>query len=234
MSDTRKITMEDTKIQAWSLDRLKPAENNHKKHSDESTTKLAKSLADIGQIQPVVVDKDGEIIAGHGRWMAAQRLGWEKIKVIQVPVSRDIAIKARIADNLMSNQDIDHEKLSAELAELSDLASLDDMDLDLGSMIIDDGLSKLVGMDRKEDYGLDEDALADDIIEDSKRFTKENEKIMDEAENGVTALHKVFGFKNVTPAQARSLKDFMAIVMDERPEDDPAAALTGWAEEIMG
>lgn len=234
MSETRKITMEDTKIQAWALDRLKPAENNHKKHSDESTTKLAKSLADIGQIQPVVVDKDGEIIAGHGRWMAAQRLGWDKIKVIQVPVSRDIAIKARIADNLMSNQDIDHEKLSAELAELSDLTSLDDMDLDLGAMIIDDGLSKLVSMDRKEDYGLDEDALSEDILEDSKRFTKENDKIMDAAEGGETPLYKVFGFKSVTPAQARSLKDFMAIVMDERAEDDPAAALTGWAEEIMG
>ena len=234
MSETRKITMEDTKIQAWTLDRLKPAENNHKKHSDESTAKLAKSLADIGQIQPIVVDKEGEIIAGHGRWMAAQRLGWDKVKVIQVPVSRDIAIKARIADNLMSNQDIDQDKLLAELNELGDMSDLDDMDLNLDSMIIDDGLKKLVGMDRKDDFGLNDDAFSENINDDAKRFTKENEKIMGDAEDGETPLHKVFGFKNVSPSQARSIKDFMAVVMDERAEDDPAAALTGWVEEIMG
>lgn len=234
MSESRKITMEDTTVQAWSLDRLKPAENNHKKHSDESTAKLAKSLADIGQIQPIIVDKDGEIIAGHGRWMAAQRLGWDKVKVIQVPVSRDIAIKARIADNLMSNQNIDHDKLNAEIAELTDMSSLDGMDFELETLILDDGLQKLVNMAGKEDFGIDEDAFSKDIIEDSQRFTKENEEIMENADKSATQLHKVFGFKSVSPAQARSLKDFMAVVLDERTEEDPAEALTAWVEEIMG
>jgi len=229
MTDQRKITMQDTTIQAWSLDKLKPAENNHKKHSDESTTKLAKSLADIGQIQPVIVDKDGEIIAGHGRWMAAQKLGWEKIKVIQIPVSRDIAIKARIADNLMSNQNIDNEKLAAELNELISM----DLDFDSSSLILDEDLAGLHEMNQKSDYGMDENALSKDILEDSRKFTEENEELMRNADKDLIPIKKLWDFSDVTPAQARTLRDFMAVVIDERPETDPAAALTAWVEEIM-
>lgn len=230
MTDQRKITMEDTVIQAWTLDRLKPAENNHKKHTAESTAKLAKSIADIGQIQPVIVDKDGEIIAGHGRWMAAKALGLDKIKVIQVPVSREVAIKARIADNLMSNQNIDNEKLAAEIAELAKL----DVDIDLSNIIIDDDLAGLHGMNLKEDYGIDENALSGDILTDSKKFTEENEEMMVEAKDSKVLIRNVFGFNEVTAGQARSIRDFMAIVLEERPEDDAAEALTAWVEELMG
>lgn len=229
MPDTNKIAMEDLSIQAWPLDRLTPAENNHKKHSDESTSKLAKSLADIGQIQPVIVDKDGEIIAGHGRWMAAQRLGWEKIKVIQVQVSRDVAIKARIADNLMSNQDIDNEKLAAELQELRDL----NIELDMDSIIIDDGLAGLHDMRGKDDFGMNDEAMSKDILDDARKFTEENDEIMEEAETSQVAIRNVFGFNTVTAKQARDMKDFMAVVLSERPEEDPAAALVGWMNEVL-
>lgn len=229
MSESRKITMEDITIQAWELDRLKPAENNHKKHSDESTAKLAGSLADIGQIQPVIVDKGGEIIAGHGRWMAAKRLGWDKIKVIQVPVTRDVAIKARIADNLMSNQDIDNEKLAAEISELMSL----NVDVDLESIIIDDGLAGLHDMRSKDDFGMDSEAISEDILEDARKFTEENEEIMKAAEGSAVPVRNVLGFNTVTPSQARTLKDFMAVVIDERSEEDPAEALAAWVNEVM-
>jgi hypothetical protein len=229
--EIRKITMKDTKIQAWSLDRLTPAENNHKKHSEESTQRLAKSLASVGQIQPVIVDKNGEIIAGHGRWMAAQHLGWEKIKVIQVPVSRAVAIEARIADNLMSNQEIDNNKLSAEIEELRLIVDSDDMDL--GSMIMDDDLGKLLSMSVSDDYNLDQASLTNDILGASKSMTEETDDLLTEIEATELPLRKVFGFSSVTPSQARILKDFMAEVMAEGGEEDPSKALVKWVEGVM-
>lgn len=229
MTDVRKITMEDNKIQAWDLDRLKPAEHNHKKHSDETTTKLAKSLADIGQIQPVIVDKEGEIIAGHGRLIAARRLGWSKIKVIQVPVSREIAIKARIADNLMSNQDIDNENLSIEINKLMEI----DVEVDVSSLILDDDMAKLHKMNQEADYDIDESALSQSVSDDTQEFAEEGEKMMEDANEAMVPIRTVLGFNEVTARQARALKDFMAIVVDERPEGDAAAALVGWVEEVM-
>lgn len=228
--DTRKITMQDVTIQAWPIDRLKPAENNHKKHTAESTQKLAKSMADIGQIQPVVVDKDGEIIAGHGRQLAAKSLGWDKIKVIQVPVDRATAIKARIADNLMSNQNLDQEKLTAEISELGDLVG----DFDLGTMILDDGLAGLHDMNQEEDFGMDRAEISLDINSDVDKFSSENEEIMAAAGQTQSPLRKVFGFTEVSASQARTLKDFMAVVMSETGADNPADGLVQWVEEVMG
>lgn len=229
MTETRKITMDDLVIQAWELDRLKPAPNNHKKHSEESVGKLARSLADIGQIQPVIVDKEGEIIAGHGRWMAAQKLGWDKIKVIQIPVDRATAIKARIADNLMSNQDIDNTRLAEELNELIGL----DVEIDMGGLIMDDGLAELHDMNVEIDFDMDETAVSDEIDRDVDDFSEENEELLETAGSREVPIRKVFGFNSVTPDQARILKDLMAQVMQETDEAEPADALVSWAEAVL-
>lgn len=227
MTETRKITMEDLSIQAWTLDRLTPAENNHKKHTDESTAKLAKSLADIGQIQPVVVDKDGEIIAGHGRWMAAQKLGWDKIKVIQIPVDRATAIKARIADNLMSNQSIDSNALMREWNELLDL----DEDVSLDTLIAEDGHKDLLNVVDKIE--ISEADLMDNALESIDAFSKEGEEKADIISTTDTPLRSVFGFSNVKPRHARVLKDFMGMVIQETGEVEPDEALVKWVSEVM-
>ena len=229
MTEPRKITMDDLTIQAWPLDKLKPAPDNHKKHSKESTARLAKSLADIGQIQPCVVDKNCEIIAGHGRLLAAQSLGWEKIKVIQIPVDRATAIKARIADNLMSNQDIDQEKLTRELNELFQL----DSEIDMESLMIDDGLAKIEEINLDTNFRMDDGALMEDTNKEVGEFTENAEQDMAAAEDADTPLRTIFGFTKTTGRQARVLKDFMAMVMEETGHADPADALTVWVEEVM-
>lgn len=236
MSDTRKINLDDLKIEAWPLDRLKPAPNNHKNHTEESVAKLARSLDDIGQLQAIIVDKECEIIAGHGRLMAARKLGWDKVKVIQVPVDRATAIKARIADNLMSNQDINQEALAIELGEVGEIEGLDLDGLNdvIGATIQDDSFAKLVGMGLQDDFGMSDDAVSADILSDSKTLAEEGERMIEAASGSDVRLQNVFGFAKVTASQARVLKDFMAVVMDERPETDPADALTAWAEEVMG
>lgn len=227
MSEAKRIELDQLSIQAWDLDRLKPAPNNHKNHTEESAAKLAKSLADLGQLQAILVDKDCEIIAGHGRLMAARKLGWDKVKVVQLPIDRATAIKARIADNLMSNQDIDTTKLRAELEEVLEI----DGELDLGSLIADDGLEKLVDMDLKIE--LDSSSISDDPLGDAETMANESEEIIREAGASDVKLAKVFGFDRVTSEQSITLKDFMAVVMDERSETEPADALVAWVEEVL-
>ncbi|MDX5412774.1 MAG: ParB N-terminal domain-containing protein [Rhodobacterales bacterium] len=231
MTEKRTITMEDLAIQAWDVERPLPAENNHKKHTQESVAKLAKSMADIGQIQPIVVDKEGEIIAGHGRLMAAKALGWSKIKVIQVPVDRATAIKARIADNLMSNQNIDQEKMLAELRELEDILG---GDVDLTGMIADDKHAEMIGGMLAEDLEINLDAMSDDISADVEEFSEEGEAKMAAADETDVPLRRVFGFQSVTPRQARVLSALMSQIVEETGISDPADAFSVWAEELIG
>ena len=52
---------------------IKPYRKNAKKHPDKQLKQIANSLKEFGWQQPIVVDKDNEIIVGHGRWMAYEK-----------------------------------------------------------------------------------------------------------------------------------------------------------------
>ena len=61
------IVMQDTT-------RLKPYKQNARKHSDKQIGKIAESMKRFGFNNPILVDKDNMIVAGHGRWEAAKKL----------------------------------------------------------------------------------------------------------------------------------------------------------------
>jgi len=62
-------------IAFWPLDRLKPYERNPKTHDAHQVAKIAASMAEFGWTVPCLVAADGELIAGHGRVLAAAQLG---------------------------------------------------------------------------------------------------------------------------------------------------------------
>jgi hypothetical protein len=62
-------------IEMWPLDRLRPYAANAKTHGEEQVAKIAASMAEFGWTVPVLVSGDGEVIAGHGRILAATQLG---------------------------------------------------------------------------------------------------------------------------------------------------------------
>ncbi|MBW1937122.1 MAG: ParB N-terminal domain-containing protein [Deltaproteobacteria bacterium] len=66
--------MKHAKIELIATDKLIPYINNPKKHPESQINKIASSIKNFGFLVPVVVDKDNEIIAGHGRFLAAQKL----------------------------------------------------------------------------------------------------------------------------------------------------------------
>ena len=66
-------------IEQWPLARLKPYTKNARTHSEDQIARIAGSLVEFGWTAPVMVADDGEIVAGHGRLLAAQHLDLEAV-----------------------------------------------------------------------------------------------------------------------------------------------------------
>jgi hypothetical protein len=64
------------RVERWPLTRLLPYANNARLHTDEQAEQFAKSMHELGWTNPILVDEAGELIAGHGRVLAAPKLGW--------------------------------------------------------------------------------------------------------------------------------------------------------------
>ena len=103
-----------------SIDRLIPYINNARTHSEAQITKLRSSLREFGFINPVIIDKDFNIIAGHGRVQAAKAEGIKEIPCVLVDYLTEAQKKAYIiADNRMAlDAGWDEEILKVELEAL--------------------------------------------------------------------------------------------------------------------
>jgi site-specific DNA-methyltransferase (adenine-specific) len=108
------------KIEQRPIEALIPYINNSRKHSDEQVAQIAASIKEFGWTNPILVDGTNGIIAGHGRLLAARKLGMDKIPVIELAHLTDTQKKALIiADNKLAlNADWDTELLTIELNEL--------------------------------------------------------------------------------------------------------------------
>jgi len=109
------------KIKDFDISHLKACPRNAKKHDVVQVQQIARSIEMFGFNNPVLVDSDGEIIAGHGRFAAAQLLQLEKIPCIVLDHLNDQQKRAfRIADNRLSEQGggWDEDLLMLELTEL--------------------------------------------------------------------------------------------------------------------
>jgi ParB-like chromosome segregation protein Spo0J len=69
-------------IETWPLERLKPYARTAKTHGSDQVAKIAGSMAQFGWTVPCLVGEDGELIAGHGRELAAEQLGLTEATVI--------------------------------------------------------------------------------------------------------------------------------------------------------
>lgn len=125
--------------------KLIPYINNAKKHSESQVTKIAASIREFGFLNPVLIDKKYNVIAGHGRILAAKKLGLDKIPAIYAEGLTEAQRKAYIlADNRLGElAEWDMDLVSDELAALKEL----DFDIDLtGFDLADD--TKIGGVRR--------------------------------------------------------------------------------------
>jgi ParB-like chromosome segregation protein Spo0J len=115
------------KIETKPIERLRAYERNARTHSDEQIAQIAASIAEFGFTNPILIGADGVIIAGHGRLLAAQRLGMAEVPTIVLDHLTDAQRRALvIADNrIAENAGWDEDLLRAELE------ALDELDFDL-------------------------------------------------------------------------------------------------------
>ena len=117
------------RIEMWPLSRLQPYARNAKAHGPDQVAKIAASMAEFGWTVPCLVAEDGELIAGHGRVLAATQLGLTEAPVIVLGHLTEAQRRAyRIADNKLTELGTWDEALLS--AELNDLLA-EDFDLSL-------------------------------------------------------------------------------------------------------
>lgn len=131
------------RIELWPLGRLKPYVKNARTHSEAQVAKIASSIVEYGFISPLLVSGEGDIMAGHGRLAAAQKLALDVVPVVVLDHLTSTQRRAYIlADNQLALQaGWDEELLAAELAELSaagfDLSLTGFSDDELASLLSD-------------------------------------------------------------------------------------------------
>ena len=108
------------KITQKKVESLIPYINNSRTHSDEQVAQIASSIKEFGWTNPILVDGDNSIIAGHGRLLAARKLGYKEVPTIELADLTETQKKAYIiADNRLAlNAGWDNELLTIELNDL--------------------------------------------------------------------------------------------------------------------
>lgn len=195
--------MKKPQIDLWDVEKLIPYELNSKIHDEKQVEKIAKSIQEFGWDQPIVVDRNGVIIKGHGRRLAAIKLGYAKVPVLVRDDLTDEQVRAaRLADNRVAVGDIDAELLQKELASLDfdlegifDKKELDFMTADIGEM--------------------NTDAFALDLDEEVAKQSAETMKKIEETDERPVKIDKALGFKQISGKDERFVARFMAQVEAE-------------------
>jgi DNA modification methylase len=107
-------------VQRWPLERLVPSARNARTHSDAQVAQIAASIREWGWTVPVLVDEGGNLIAGHGRVLAARLLGLAEVPVVVARGWSELKKRAyMLADNKLAlNAGRDEALLRVELADL--------------------------------------------------------------------------------------------------------------------
>lgn len=113
---------QDLKVVYRAVSELIPYARNARTHSDEQVARIAASIKEFGWTNPILIDGENGIIAGHGRVLAARKLGLEKVPTIELSGLTEAQKRAYIlADNRLAlDAGWDEEMLKLEFAELEE------------------------------------------------------------------------------------------------------------------
>lgn len=196
------LKIEEIPIEQWEIERVKPYPFNNKKHPPKHIETLAKSIENLGHLDPIAIDEDGVIISGHGRHLALQKLGR---KFVTVRVLRGLTEEQksalRIAANKTTSNEYDTDALQRELEKLHaadfDLTGLGFEQKELDMLL--------------EDVGeIDDDAITFDIDAAVEAHEAEINERAAKADEDSVPLSKVFGFKAIPLREQKVVTRFMA------------------------
>lgn len=178
--------MNNLKVIHEKPENLIPYVNNNKYHSDEQVLRVAASIQEFGFTQPIVVDKNNVVIAGHARREAALKLKLKTVPVVVADHLDEYQVKAaRIADNKTSSNDY----------------NLDAIKFDLGTLNLKDFNLALTGLQPIEIESLLSDISNDPVFEKSilGEFQNSEEKKANEIVQGPAAIENTYTDKIQTP-----------------------------------
>lgn len=119
-------TMQELNIKYMNIRDLKPYKKNAKKHNKEQVEQIANSIKEFGFTQPVIIDKNNEVVAGHGRILGAKKAGLKQVPTVCLEELTEEQIKAyRLVDNKLNESEWDYGLLDEELGILADSIDMD-------------------------------------------------------------------------------------------------------------
>lgn len=119
--------MQELNIVYKNIKELKPYKKNAKKHDKKQVEQIANSIKEFGFTQPVIIDSNNCVVAGHGRILGAKKAGLKQVPTVTLEELTEEQIKAyRLVDNKTNESDWDYSLLDEELEDL-----IDDIDMDL-------------------------------------------------------------------------------------------------------
>ena len=149
--------MNPIKLEYRAVDSLIPYARNAKLHSDAQVAQIAASIREFGWGAPILIDGANNVIAGHGRLLAARKLGLAEVPVVPMEHLTDTQRRALIlADNKIGeNASWEDELLGIELSELKDAG----FDLGLTGFTTEEWEALIAGDEQTQDGLTDEDAV---------------------------------------------------------------------------
>ena len=111
-----------TVLEQIAIGELRPNPDNARTHSKHQVEQLRRSLREFGAVAPILIDGENNVIAGHGRLMAAQAEGWQEFPCVRIEHLTPEQLRAyALADNRLAEMaDWDMALVSAELTALED------------------------------------------------------------------------------------------------------------------
>lgn len=181
------------KYEMVEISKLIPYANNARTHPDEQIKKIQSSIREFGFINPVIIDKKYNIIAGHGRVIAAEREGIKKIPCLLVEHLTDAQRKAYIlADNRLAEMSgWDEEILQIELEGLTDFG------IEL----------EILGFDNIEIELAGEENTKDEVIEDDFDVDKQVESITKWGDVFILGNHRLMCGDSTDTEQVKKLME---------------------------
>lgn len=122
----------ETQIVVKPIKELKPYKKNAKKHPKEQVERIANSIKEFGFTQPVLIDKNNCVVAGHGRILGAKKAELKEVPTLCLDDLTEEQIKAyRLADNKLNESDWDSVLLAEELDELNSVLDMEQFGFEL-------------------------------------------------------------------------------------------------------
>lgn len=200
------------KVELMSIDDIHPYDKNAKIHSESQIKSLVEVIKSQGWDVPIVVDKNGSIIKGHGRRLAAIAMGLKEVPVIVRRDLTDAQVKAaRLSDNRVAMGDFDVDAIKDELAALR----TDGFDLSTTGFG-EKELEMMLGELDTVDFDVFDQHKDDPVAPQSTHSEHQEESAPSAAPEAKTLLvSDLLGFKNIPAEYKTDLIEFLANAEEE-------------------